>query len=283
MDEIDEAFVYSNGQYILSEGVQGEASPELIAQVQQARQLMQSLTPADFGRTEGQVGGPAALTADGQAKAAGLLDGPLSDELLLRLNMAATAHFEYVEDIHYVVHNGKVFIIDQTTHDVLYNPQTATESRWNGGLAQAVEAKHGLTIRDDPGTSKSVTARELYAHGAYGRVTGASGTALGKGDQFAAQGLSSQIADIPRYYSSRLATGADHVSADLGAKLDAIATDVAAMKVSGTNQPQLILAHRNDLVAELSAKLTGWTWTTLRWTRNGSLTKEQTARKLSKK
>ena len=77
--------------------------------------------------------------------------------------MAATAHFEYVENVHYVVHGGKVYIIDQTTHEVLYNPETATESRWNGGLAQAVEAKHGLTIRDDPGTSKSVTARELYA------------------------------------------------------------------------------------------------------------------------
>ncbi len=257
VDEIDEAFVYSNGQYILSEGVQREASPELIAQVRDARQLMQSLTPADFGRAEGQDGGPAALTAEGQAKAAELLGAPLSDELLLRLNMAATAHFEYVENIHYVVHDGKVFIIDQTTHDVLYNPQTATESRWNGGLAQAVEAKHDLTIRDDPGTSKSVTARELYARDVYGRVTGASGTALGKGDRFAAQGLSSQIADIPRYYSSRLGTGADHVSADLGAKLDAIAGDVAAMKAGSQNQPQLILAHRNDLVAELSAKLTG--------------------------
>jgi hypothetical protein len=263
VDEIDEAFVYSNGQYILSKGVQGAAAQEIIAPVQQAARFISDaladgrLIPADFGRAEGQAGGAAALTAEGQARAAELLGAPMSGELLRRVNMAATAHFEYVENVHYVMHDGKVFIIDQTTHEVLYNPETATESRWNGGLAQAVEAKHGLTIRDDPGTSKSVTARELYARDVYGRVTGASGTALGKGEKFAAQGLSSQIADIPRYYSSRLATGADHVSPDQGAKLDAIAGDVAAMRATGTRQPQLILAHRNDLVAELSAKLTG--------------------------
>ena len=67
-----------------------------------------------------------------------------------------------------MVHEGKVFIIDQVTHEVLYNPETATESRWNGGLAQAVEAKHGLTVRDDAATSKTVTARELYTRPAYG-------------------------------------------------------------------------------------------------------------------
>ncbi len=256
VDEIDEAFVYSNGQYILSDGARDEAPAEVIAQVQAARQLLERLTPADFGRVEGQVGGPAALTAEGQARAADLAGVPLTGEQLKRLNMAATAHFEYVEDVHYVVHDGSVYIIDQTTHEVLYNPETATESRWNGGLAQAVEAKHGLTIRDDPATSKSVTVRDLYAQEVYGRVTGASGTALGKSDQFAAQGLSPEITDIPRYYNSRLAAGADHVSPDTVAKLDAITADVRAMQASSKNQPQLILAHRNDLVAGLSARLT---------------------------
>ena len=261
IDEIDEAFVYSNASYILSEGVQGEASPEIIAQVQQARELMNQLAPADFGRAEGQVGGRAALTDEGRARAEELAGAPLTEAQVNRLNMAATAHYEYVENVHYVVHdngdgNPKVYIIDQTTHEVMYNPKTATESRWNGGLAQAVEAKHGLTIRDDPATSKSVTARELYAQPVYGRVTGASGTALGKGDQFAAQGLSPEIADIPRYYDSRLKTEADHVSPNQAAKLDAIAANVRDTQASGQNRPELILVHRNDLVADLSARLT---------------------------
>jgi len=33
-----------------------------------------------------------------------------ADAELARLNMAATAHFEYAENVHYVVHDGKVYI-----------------------------------------------------------------------------------------------------------------------------------------------------------------------------
>ncbi len=261
VDEIDEAFVYSNTSYILSKGVQGAAPEHVATQVGRARDFLAGhldsgqLTEADFGRTPDQVGGSAALTSDGLTKAGQLLGKTLTAADVTRLNMAATAHFEYVEDVHYIVYGGKVFIIDQTTHEVLYNPETATESRWNGGLAQAVEAKHGLTIRADPATSNQVTAQQLYAKDAYKQVTGASGTVLGKGDLFAKQGLSPHIEDIPRYYSSRLLSDGDRVSPDLGAKLDAIAKDVRDMQASDRNQPQLILAHRNDLVAKISEKL----------------------------
>ncbi len=267
IDEIDELAVYSDPQYLLSEGVKDDAELplEIRDPVQQATLVIREgladgrLTTADFGRAEGQVGGRAALTEEGEAKVAEILGAPLTEDHVKRLNMAAAAHFEYVENVHYVVHEGSVYIIDQTTHEVLYNPETATESRWNGGLAQAVEDKHGIRIRHDPATSKMVTARELYQKdGPYKRVTGASGTANGKGKQFEAIGLPGTIASIPRYYASRLGREDDHVSPDLDAKLDAIAADIADMKAgSGNPQPQLILAHRNDLVADLSQKLTG--------------------------
>ena len=264
IDEIDEALVYSNSQYILSDGVQGEASAQVIAQVEQARQIADRLSPADFGRPEGQVGGRAVLTEAGRARAAELAGGPLDGEQLVRLNMAAAARFEYVQDRHYLVFRAsadapaRVYIIDQTTHEVLYDPKTATESRWNGGLAQAVEARHGLAIRDDAATSKSVSARELYGQDVYGRVTGASGTALGKGGQFAAvaRGVSAEVADIPRYYRSRLAAGADHVSPDLGAKFGAITADTLRMQAGGAGLPQLVLVDTNDKVGPLAARFT---------------------------
>ncbi|MDX6419836.1 MAG: hypothetical protein QOG28_4456, partial [Trebonia sp.] len=263
IDEIDEAFVYSNTSYILSEGAGGAAPDMVSGPVKWATGFLSDhletgqLSEADFGREPEQVGGPASLTGEGQAKVGQLLGRPPSEAELARLNMAATAHWEHIENIHYVKHDGKIYIIDQTTHEVLYNPETATESRWNGGLAQAIEAKEGIAVRDDPATSKTITAQQLYAQPVYNRVVGASGTALGKGERFAAQGLSGEIADIPRYYSSRLNTAADHVSADLGEKLGAIADHVRDMQAAGTRQPQLILAHRNDLVARLSQRLAG--------------------------
>ncbi|MEV7043867.1 hypothetical protein AB0N03_37265, partial [Amycolatopsis sp. NPDC051061] len=262
IDEIDEALVYSNSSYILSEGVQGEASPEVRGQAEWAHDLVRDgmdsgwLDEADFGRREGQAGGPARLIPPGREKVELLLGRPLTGEEVSRIDMAAAAQWEYRENVHYVQHEGKIYIIDQTTHNVLFNPETSSESRWNGGLAQAVEFKHGLEIRSDSASSKSVTAHELLSKEEYGQKTGASGTANGHGDQFAGKGMSAVVEDMPRYYESRLNKSADVVAADEAAKLAQLARDVQAMQSpEGTRQPQLILATRNDQVAAVSGLL----------------------------
>ncbi|MEU3771584.1 hypothetical protein AB0E55_41535, partial [Amycolatopsis keratiniphila] len=262
IDEIDEALVYSNAQYILSDGVQGAASPEAIGQVRAAHDLVRDgmdsgwLTEADFGRREGQAGGRARLTGPGREKVELLLGRTLSEDEVTRLNMAAAARWEYQENVHYVLHDGKIYIIDQTTHNVMFNPATSSESRWNGGLAQAVEFQHGLQVRSDSAGNKVVTAHELLAKKEYGQKTGASGTANGHGEKFAEQGMSPVVQDIPRYYQSRLKISDDVVAADEAAKLRQLAQDVQAMQgPEGTRQPQLILATRNDQVAMVSDML----------------------------
>ncbi|OBF30217.1 hypothetical protein A5724_23625 [Mycobacterium sp. ACS1612] len=268
IDEIDEALVYSNGHYILSEGTGADAPRAVADPIKGIHKFLSDklatgeLTDADFGREPDTVGGPARLTEAGIAKAIALLNphGKLTpaevDAQLGKLDMAAAAHWEYVENVHYVIDDttGKLYIIDQTTHQVLYDPRTSSESRWNGGLAQALEAKHGLTVRHDSDGDKKVTSQGLYE--TYSKVVGASGTANGKNELFAKQGLSSQIADISRYYTSGLTTHEIGVSANLKEKLTTIADDVQQMQALGdTARPQLILAHRNDLVKQLSAHL----------------------------
>ena len=268
IDEIDEALVYANGHYILSEGTAADAAPAVADPIKGMRKFLSdklasgALTEADFGREPDTVGGPAQLTEAGVAKATALLNphGKLAgadlEAQLGKLGMAAAAHWEYVEDVHYVIDDatGKLYIIDQMTHQVLYDPRTSSESRWNGGLAQALEAKHGLSVRHDSDGDKKVTAQGLYEK--YSTVVGASGTANGKNELFAKQGLSSQIADVPRYYTSGLTTHEIEVSANLKDKLTTIADDVQQMQDQGdTARPQLILAHRNDLVNKISAQL----------------------------
>ncbi|MGH3274350.1 MAG: hypothetical protein ACRDNZ_08505, partial [Streptosporangiaceae bacterium] len=259
VDEIDEVFVYSNASYVLSEGVAGPASEEVAAPVKWAQEFLANFSEADFGRAAGQAGGPAALTEEGLAKAGQLLGEPLSDAQVAKLNMAATGEFEYVKNVHYVVHKDKIYIIDQVTGEPLYNPETATESRWNGGpgrpsLAQAIEAKEGLQIRDDPSSSKQTTAQEVHA-AAYKEKVGASGTALGHEERFAAQGLSGKVDDIPPYYDSQLVPHDDIVSPDIATKLGKIATDVREMWAGGKGPPQLVLCDRNDIPAEISELL----------------------------
>ena len=120
VDEMDEAFVYSDSPYIRQQGAAGAAPDAVAAQVRRAAEVITGglasgkLTAADFGRAEGQAGGGAELTAAGKRSAAealgiGLPDGGEPDgDLVRRLNMAATAHFGYVENVHYVLHDGRV-------------------------------------------------------------------------------------------------------------------------------------------------------------------------------
>ena len=92
---------------------------------------------------------------------------------------------------------------------------------------------------------------------AYGRVTGASGTAAGRAPGSPRQGLSSRVVGHPpllplaagnrprpRLGGPGRETGHDHRARRRG----------PGRRAAGAG-PQLILAHRNDLVAELSARL----------------------------
>ena len=82
IDEIDEALVYANTQYIISDGVSGPASNQVAEQVRWARDFVTehladgSLTERHFGRMVDQRGGPAALTDAGRAKVETLLGRP---------------------------------------------------------------------------------------------------------------------------------------------------------------------------------------------------------------
>jgi hypothetical protein len=253
LDEIDDVLVYSQTSYFLSKGT-GHAAPEAVAAtVRWANSAVARLTVDDFARDPGPGRG-FTLTPEGKAKAEQLLGG-LTDEQVSRLNLAGTARFGYVKGRHYEVDDGtgKVIIIKDGSHGLLYNPETASESRWNGGLAQAIEAKENLPVRADPVSSDSLTAKELFSGKFYAKVTGASGTAKGKGDLYAKQGLAADIAEIPRYYALKL-TISEHVSTDLNAKVTAIARDTADMQKSDTPRPQLILAHENDLVPKVAAE-----------------------------
>ncbi|WP_157114663.1 preprotein translocase subunit SecA, partial [Nocardia niwae] len=259
IDEIDEALIHADTQYILSDGADQFADPATAAQVTDARDFLigalrdNNLTEADFGRTPGQRGGPARLTEDGRQKLEQLLGRAATEAEFVRIAMAAAARWEYVENVHYVVHNDRVFIIDQTTHKVLFDPQTSSESRWNGGLAQAVEAEHGLRIRNDPASSKSITAQQLFSRQNYDHVTGASGTAEGSATQLQQRYGMGEVAKIDRFHESQLIVHPDNISPDEASKLKTAAADIKIVQESG--RPQLVLADRNDLVDPLSALL----------------------------
>ncbi|MFI9403313.1 C2 family cysteine protease [Nocardia sp. NPDC052316] len=268
LDEIDEALVHADTTWILSDGAALPASRDIAESVVRAKEFLDrhvdsgALTPDLFGRKDNQVGGPAKLTEAGVAEVTKLLraEGRPADSLeteLQRINAAATARWEFVEKDNYIIDrtNGKVYIIDQTTHKVMFDPRTSTESRWNGGLAQAVEAKHGLAIRADSATSSSISAKEMFSSTNYDAVTGASGTAKGVAGELTSQFGMPDVVKVPRFQESKLVTLDAAVALDQAAKHRMIADDIA--RTHGPDaRPQLVITNRNSEAEQVSALLT---------------------------
>ncbi len=75
----------------------------------------------------------------------------------------------YEKDIHYVIKNGEVIIVDEFTGRMMPG------RRWSGGLHQAVEAKEGVEIQPESDTMASVTFQNLFRM--YEKLSGMTGTA----------------------------------------------------------------------------------------------------------
>ncbi|MFP4162331.1 MAG: preprotein translocase subunit SecA, partial [Ectothiorhodospira sp.] len=121
------------------------------------------------------------LSEEGQEKAerllreAGLLreDQALFDAasipVLHYLNAALRAHALFQRDVHYLVRDNKVLIIDEFTGRVMPG------RRWSEGLHQAVEAKEGVPIQNENQTLASITFQNFFRM--YDKLAGMTGTA----------------------------------------------------------------------------------------------------------
>ena len=72
-------------------------------------------------------------------------------------------------NVHYIVQNNKVIIVDEFTGRIM------PDRRWSEGLHQAVEAKENVTIRQDTETAASVTYQNFFL--LYPKLSGMTGTA----------------------------------------------------------------------------------------------------------
>ncbi len=94
-----------------------------------------------------------------------------------------------------------MIILHRVNDEPAYNQETNQESRWNGGLAQALEAEHGLQIRADPTTMRSITTKELFDR--LDTVVGMSGTAKPAEAALRGYGLG-EVVEVPRLHDSKL-------------------------------------------------------------------------------
>jgi preprotein translocase subunit SecA len=82
----------------------------------------------------------------------------------------------YLLDVHYVVQENKVIIVDENTGRLM------TGRRWSDGLHQAVEAKEGVEIERETQTLATITIQNYFR--LYQKLSGMTGTAETEASEF---------------------------------------------------------------------------------------------------
>lgn len=116
----------------------------------------------------------AMLTEEGNSKAEELLQidnlyDPKHIELLHHIYQALKAHHLYNKDVDYMIKDGEIVIVDEFTG------RLQPGRRWSDGLHQAIEAKEGVSVKNENQTLASITYQNYFRM--YEKLAGMTGTA----------------------------------------------------------------------------------------------------------
>lgn len=92
------------------------------------------------------------------------------------LDQALKAHYLFEKDVHYVVNNGEVIIVDEFTG------RLSEGRRFSEGLHQALEAKEGVEIKEETQTLADITFQNYFRM--YKKLAGMTGTAQTEATEF---------------------------------------------------------------------------------------------------
>lgn len=110
------------------------------------------------------------------------------------VEQALRAEYLFRRNVHYVVAEDEVRIVDETTGRIF------EDRSWQDGLHQAIEAREGLRITPEKESLAQITRQRFFR--LYQNLSGMTGTAVGCEREFV-HVYRSRIADIPLRKSSR--------------------------------------------------------------------------------
>ncbi|MDT5136681.1 MAG: preprotein translocase subunit SecA [Mycobacterium sp.] len=166
---------------------------------------------------------------------------------LTEVNVALHAHVLLHRDVHYIVRDDAVHLINSSRGRI------AQLQRWPDGLQAAVEAKEGIETTETGEVLDTITVQALINR--YTTVCGMTGTALAAGEQLR-QFYKLGVSPIPPNTPNIREDETDRVYITAAAKNDALVEHIA--EVHETGQPVLIgtrdVAESEDLHERLTRR-----------------------------
>ncbi len=158
------------------------------------------------------------------------------------LETAVRAEAIFIKDKEYVVKDGEIVIVDQSTGRMMPG------RRFSMGLHQALEAKEGVQIKRESKTSASITYQNYFRF--YKKLSGMTGTAETSKEEFLAV-YNLPVITIPTNKKIERIDLEDLIFFNKQAKFKAIAKTI--QEVNKTGQPILvgtISIEQNELLSE---------------------------------
>lgn len=163
---------------------------------------------------------------------------------LTEVNVALHAHVLLQRDVHYIVRDGAVQLINASRGRI------AALQRWPDGLQAAVEAKEGIETTETGEVLDTITVQALINR--YPTVCGMTGTALAAGEQLR-QFYKLAVSPIPPNAPNVRVDEPDRVYLTTAAKNEAIIDHI--IEIHATGQPILVgtqdVAESEDLHSRL--------------------------------
>lgn len=164
--------------------------------------------------------------------------------LLHHVHAALKAHVLFQRDVHYIVQDGEVIIVDEHTG------RTMPGRRWSDGLHQAVEAKERVAIQSENQTLATTTFQNYFR--LYRKLAGMTGTADTEAPEFR-QIYGLDVVVIPTHKPMVRKDLDDLVYLSREEKFEAIITEIKALR--DKNAPVLVGTATIEASEYLSAVL----------------------------
>ncbi len=160
------------------------------------------------------------------------------------LNAALRALALFQRDVHYIVENNEVIIVDEFTG------RTMAGRRWSDGLHQAIEAKEGVEIQKENQTLASITFQNYFR--LYNKLSGMTGTADTEATELL-QIYNLEVVIIPTNRAMVRIDNVDQVYLTADEKFEAVIEDVRGCVAR--KQPVLVGTASIEVSERLSAML----------------------------